>query len=173
MLHPPEMREVVGPAVTLGPHVVDVDLCPMVQRLVADRTAPVWPPGEWPRATRRAVGALPPWAPGVRAGRVRGSRRGGHESMADDGGPGACPAGPMPCLLLHPPAVLRPAEPAPILLGAPPARGARVTPWPGALSASIQEAVPGRADLLGHAEAARGTPAAADGMHRVHQRHGG
>jgi hypothetical protein len=173
MMHQPEIREVVCPAVTLGPHVVDVDLFPIVQSLVADRTAPVLPPGEWPRATGRAGGALPPWAPVVLEGRVIGRIRGGHESMADDGGPGAFPEGPMPFLILQHPAVLTTAEPAPILLGAPPARFSRVPPLHGALSASIQEAVQGRAYLLGHSDAAIVTPASEDGIHLVTQRHGG
>ena len=66
VVHQPEIREVIRPSVTLGPHVVDVDLFPIVQSLVADRTAPVLPPGELPRATGRAVSALPPLAPVVR-----------------------------------------------------------------------------------------------------------
>jgi hypothetical protein len=41
VMHQPEIREVVRPTVTLGPHVVDVDLFPIVQSLVADRAAPV------------------------------------------------------------------------------------------------------------------------------------
>jgi hypothetical protein len=49
VMHQPEIREVIRPSVTLGPHVVDVDLFPIVQSLVADRTAPVLPPGELPR----------------------------------------------------------------------------------------------------------------------------
>ncbi len=106
VMHQPEIREVIRPAVTLGPHVVDVDLFPLVQRLVADRTAPVLPPGELPRATRCAVGALPPLAPVVLERRVIGRICGGHESMADDLGPGKFPEGPMPFLILKHPAVL-------------------------------------------------------------------
>ena len=63
VMHQPEIREVVRPAVTLGPHVVDVDLFPIVQSLVADRTAPVLPPGELLRTARRDVGSLPPLSP--------------------------------------------------------------------------------------------------------------
>src|SRR5262249_14382584 len=100
VMHQPEIREVVCPAVMLGPHVVDVDLFPIVQSLVADRTAPVLPPGELPRATSRAVDVLPPLAPVVLEGRVIGGIRGGHESMADDGGPGEFPQGAMPFLIL-------------------------------------------------------------------------
>ena len=48
VMHQPEIREVIRPAVTLGLHVVDVDLFPIVESLVADRTAPVLPPGEVP-----------------------------------------------------------------------------------------------------------------------------
>ena len=44
VMHQPEIREVLRPTVTLGLHVVDVDLFPIVQSLVADRTAPVLPP---------------------------------------------------------------------------------------------------------------------------------
>ena len=90
---------VILSAVTLGPHVVDVDLFPIVQSLVADRTAPVLPPGELPRATRRVVGALPPLAPVVLERRVIGRIGRGHESMADDCGPGEFPEGPMPFLI--------------------------------------------------------------------------
>jgi hypothetical protein len=149
-MHQPEIREVVCPAMLLGPHVVDVDLFPIVQSLVADRTAPVLPPGELPRATSRAVDALPPLAPGVLEGRVIGGIRGGHESMADDGGPGEFPQGPMPFLILKHPAVLATADAAPILLGSPPARFSRVTPLHVALSALIHEAVPGCEYLLGY-----------------------
>src|SRR5262245_18260723 len=100
------MREVVRPAVAHGPHVVAMDLCSIVQSLVADRTTPVLPPGEVPRATGRVVGALPPLAPVVLERRVLGGVRGGHESMADDFGPGAFPEGPMPFRILTHPAVL-------------------------------------------------------------------
>jgi len=48
VVHQPEIREVLRPAVLLRPHVVDVDLFPIVQSLVANRTAPVLPPGELP-----------------------------------------------------------------------------------------------------------------------------
>ena len=48
VMHQPEIREVIRPSVTLGPHVVDVDLFTVVQSLMADRTAPVLPPGELP-----------------------------------------------------------------------------------------------------------------------------
>jgi hypothetical protein len=63
VVHQPEIREVIRPAVTLGPHVVDVDLFPIVQRLVADRTAPVLSPGALLRTASRDVGSLPPLAP--------------------------------------------------------------------------------------------------------------
>src|SRR5262245_50890453 len=115
-MHQPEIRELLRPAVTLGLHVVDVDLFPIVESLVADRTAPVLPPGEVPRATGRVVGALPPLAPVVLERRVIGGIGGGHESMADDGGPGEFPEGAMPFLILKHPAVLTTAGPAPILL---------------------------------------------------------
>jgi len=36
VVHQPEIREVIRPCVTLGPHVVDVDLFSIVQSLVAD-----------------------------------------------------------------------------------------------------------------------------------------
>lgn len=173
MMHQPEIREVVCPAVTLGPHVVDVDLFPIVQSLVADRTAPVLPPGELPRATRCAVGALPPLAPVVLEGRVIGRIRGGHESMADDCGPGEFPEGPMPFLILKHPAVLTTADPAPILLGSPPARFSRVTPLHVALSASIHEAVQGREYLLGHPDTEVGAPAPDERIHLVNQGDGG
>ena len=45
VMHQPEMREILRPAVTLGLHVVDVNLFPIVEHLVADRTAPMLPPG--------------------------------------------------------------------------------------------------------------------------------
>jgi hypothetical protein len=101
VVHQPEIREVIRPAVTLGPHVVDVDLFPIVQSLVADRTAPVLSPGDLLRTARRDVGSLPPLAPGVLEGRVIGGIRGGHESMADDCGPGELSEGPMPLLILN------------------------------------------------------------------------
>ena len=100
VMHQPEIREIVCPPVMLRLHVVDVDLFSIVQGLVADRTAPVLPPGELPRATGRVVGVLPPLAPVVLEGRVIGGIRGGHESMADDGGPGELPQGAMPFLIL-------------------------------------------------------------------------
>src|SRR5262249_57712379 len=103
-MHQPEIREVIRPAVMLGPHVVDVDLFPIVQSLVADRTAPVLPPGELPRATGRVVGALPPLAPVVLESRVIGGVCGGNKSMADDFGPGELSETPLPPLLpKHPP----------------------------------------------------------------------
>src|SRR5262249_17717140 len=172
-MHQPEIREIVCPPVMLRLHVVDVDLFPIVQSLVADRTAPVLPPGKVPRATGRVVGALPPLAPVVLERRVIGGIGGGHESMADDGGPGAFPEVAMPFLLLKHPAVLTTAGPAPILLGFPPAGFSRVTPLHGALSASIHEAVPGRAYLLGHPDTAVEAPAPDKRMHLVHQGDGG
>ena len=95
LMHQPEIREVIRPAVTLGPHVVDVDLFPIIQSLVADRTVPVLSPGELPRATGRVVGVLPPLAPVVLERRVIGGIRGGDQSMADDFGPGEFPQGRM------------------------------------------------------------------------------
>jgi hypothetical protein len=95
-MHQPEIREVIRPAVTLGPHVVDVDLFPIVQSLVADRTTPVLPPGELPRATGHVVGSLPPLAPVVLERRVIGGIRGGDQPMADNFGPGEFPQGPVP-----------------------------------------------------------------------------
>jgi hypothetical protein len=137
VMHQPEMREVIRPSVTLEPHVVDVDLFPIVQSLVADRTAPVLPPGELSRATRRDLGALPSLAPVVLERRVIGGIRGGHESMADDGGPGEFPQGSMPFLILKDPAILSAAGPTPIFLGSPPAGFSRVPPLHVALGASI------------------------------------
>ena len=150
VMHQPEIREVIHPAVTLGLHVVDVDLFPIVQSLVADRTTPVLPPGELPRATGRVVGSLSPLAPVVLERRVIGGVGGGHESMADDFGPGEFPEGAMPFFILKHPAVLTTAGPAPIFLGSPPARFSRVTPLHVALSALIHEAVPGCEYLLGY-----------------------
>ena len=98
-MHQPEIREIVRPTVTLGPHVVHVDLFPIIQSLVADRTVPVLPPGELPRATGRVVGMLPPLAPVVLERRGIGGIRGGDQSMADDCGPGEFPQGPMPFLI--------------------------------------------------------------------------
>src|SRR5262249_11541050 len=118
-MHQPEIREILRPAMTLGLHVVDVDLFPIVESLVADRTAPVLPPGEVPRATGRVMGGLPPLAPVVLERRVIGGIRGGHESMADDFSPGEFPEGAMPFLILKHPAVLATASPAPILLSSP------------------------------------------------------
>ena len=173
VMHQPEIREVVCPAVTLGPHVVDVDLFPIVQSLVADRTAPVLPPGELSRATRRDLGALPSLAPGVLESRVIGGVRGGHESMADDGSPGEFPQGAMPFLILKDPAVLSTAELAPILLGSPPARFSRVPPLHVALGASIHKAVQGREYLLGHPDTEVVAPAPDERIHLVNQCHGG
>ena len=68
VVHQPEIREVIRPSVTLGPHMVDVDLFPIVQSLVADRTAPVLPPGELLRAASRDLGSLPSLAPVVLEG---------------------------------------------------------------------------------------------------------
>ena len=116
VMHQPEIREVLRPTVTLGLHVVDVDLFPIVQSLVADRTAPVLPPDEVPRTTGRVVGALPPLAPVVLESWVIGGIRGGHKSMADDCGPGELSEGAMPFLILKHPAVLATADAAPILL---------------------------------------------------------
>ena len=169
MMHQPEIREIVCPTVTLGPHVVDVDFFPIVQRLVADRTAPVLPPGEVPRATGRVVGALPPLAPVVLERRVIGGIGGGHKSMADDGGPGELPEGAMPFLILKHPAVLTTAGPAPILLGSPPAGFSRVPPLHVALSASIHEAVQGREHLLGHPAMEVGAPAPDQRVHLINQ----
>ena len=72
VMHQPEIHEVLRPAVTLGLHVVDVDLFPIVQSLVANRTAPVLSPGEVPRATGCAVSVLPPLAPVILESRVIG-----------------------------------------------------------------------------------------------------
>ena len=143
VMHQPEMREVVCPAVTLGPHVVDVDLFPIVQSLVANRTAPVLPPGEVPCATGCAVSVLPPLAPIILESRVIRRIGGGHKSMADDWGPGELSEGAMPFLILKHPAVLATTDPPLILLGSPPARFSRVSPLHVALSASIHEAVQG------------------------------
>jgi hypothetical protein len=141
VMHQPEIREVIRPAVTLRPHVVDVDFFPIVQSLVADRTAPVLSPGELPRATGRDRDFLPPLAPVVLERRVIGGVGGGHESMADDFGPGEFPQGAMPFLILKHPAVLATADPAPILLGSPPAGFSRVPPLHVALSACIHKAI--------------------------------
>ena len=141
VVHQPEIREVIRPAVTLGPHVVDVHLFPMVQSLVTDWTAPVLPPGELLRTASRDLGSLPPLAPGVLEGRVIGGIRGGDQPMADDLGPGELPQGPMPFLILKDPAVLPTTDLAPILLGSPPPGFSRVAPLHVALSASIHEAV--------------------------------
>ena len=173
VMHQPEIREVIRPAVTLGLHVVDVDLFPIVESLVADRTAPVLPPGEWPRTTGRVVSALPPLAPGVLERRVIGGIGGGHESMADAGGPGELPEGAMPFLLLKHPAILTTASPAPIFLGSPPAGFSRVTPLHVALSASIHKAVQGREHFLGHPDTEVGAPAPDERIHLVNQGHGG
>ena len=43
VMHQSEIREILRPAVLLGPHVVDVDLFPIVESLVADRTARMYP----------------------------------------------------------------------------------------------------------------------------------
>ena len=139
VMHQPEIREGIRPAVTLGPHVVDVDLFPIIQSLVADRTVPVLPPGELPRATGRVVGVLPPWAPVVLERRVIGGIRGGDQSMADDCGPGEFPQGPMPFLILKDPAVLPTVDPTPVFLGSPPAGFSRVPPLHVALGASIHK----------------------------------
>jgi hypothetical protein len=77
VMHQPEIREVIRPAVTLGLHVVDVDRFSIVQSLVAGRTAPVLPPGELPHAASRGLGAVPPLAPVVLEGRIIGGMRGG------------------------------------------------------------------------------------------------
>jgi len=172
VMHQPEMREGIRPAVTLRPHVVDVDLFPIIQSLVADRTVPVLPPGELPRATGRVVGVLPPLAPVVLERRVIGGIGGGHESMADNFGPGEFPEGAVPFLILKHPAVLPTASPTPILLGSPPAGFSRVTPLHVALSASIHEAVQGREHFLGHPDTEVGAPAPDERIHLVNQGHG-
>ena len=173
VVHQPEIREVIRPSVTLGPHVVDVDLFPIVQSLVAGRTAPVLPPGELLRTARRDVGSLPPLAPVVLERRVIGRIRGGHKSMADDGSPGELSEGSMPFFILKHPAVLATVDPTAILLGSLPARFSRVSPLHVALGASIHKAIQGRKHLLGHSDAEIVTPASDDGIHLVHQRHGG
>ena len=173
VMHQPEIREVVRPAVTLGPHVVDVDLFPIVQSLVADRTAPVLPPGELPRTARRVLSALPPLAPVVLEGRIIGGIRGGDQPMADDCGPGELSEGPMSLLILKHPAVLATVDPAPILLGSPPAGFSRVPSLHVAPSASIHEAVQGREHLLGHPDPEVGAPAPDERTHLVNQGDGG
>ena len=85
VVYQPEIREVLRPAVLLGPHVVDVDLFPIIQSLVADRTAPVLPPGELPRAASRGLGAVPPLAPIVLEGRVIRGRHHTWWEQVDDG----------------------------------------------------------------------------------------
>src|SRR5262249_22140236 len=172
-MHQPEIREVLRPTVTLRLHVVDVDLFPIVESLVADRTAPVLPPDEVPRTTGHVVGALPPLAPVVLERRVIGGIRGGHESMADDCGPGEFPEGAMPLLILKHPAVLTTADPAPILLGSPPPGFSRVTPLHIALGASIHEVVQGGEHLLGYPGTEVGAPAPDERIHFVNQGHGG
>src|SRR5262249_43775969 len=172
-MHQPEIHEVLCPTVTLGPHVVDVDLFPIVQSLVADRTAPLLPPGELLRTARRALGSLPPLAPVVLERRVIGGIRGGHESMADDCGPGDLSEGPMSLLILKHPAALAPVDAAPMLLGSRPAGFSRVPPLHVALSASIHEAVQGREHLLGHPGTEVGAPAPDERIHFVNQGHGG
>ena len=103
VVHQPEIREVLRPAVTRGPHVVDVNLFPIVQSLVTAWTEPMLPPGELLRTASRDLGSLPPLAPVVLEGRVIGGMRGGDQPMADDLGPGELPEGPMPLLILkHP-----------------------------------------------------------------------
>ena len=173
VMHQPEIREVVRPAVTLGPHVVDVDLFPIVQSLVADRTAPVLPPGELPRAASRGLGAVLPLAPVVLEGRIIGGMHGGDQPMADDLGPGEFPERPMPLLILKDPAVLSTADLAPILLGSPPARFSRVSPLHVALSASIHKAIQGRKHLLGHPSTEIVAPAPDERIHLINQGHGG
>ena len=173
VMHQPEIREVVRPAVTLGPHVVDVDLFPIVESLMADRTAPVLPPGELPRSARRVLGSLPPLPPGVLERRVIGGVRGGHEPMADNFRPGEFPEGPMPLLILKHPAVLTAVSSAPILLGSPPPGFSRVTPLHVALRASRHKAVQGRAHCFGHPDTAVGAPAPDERIHRVNQGHSG
>src|SRR5262249_16038787 len=172
-MHQPEIREVIRPAVMLGPHVVDVDLFPIVQSLVADRTAPVLPPGELPRATGRVVGALPPLAPVVLECRGLGGVWGGAPSGADRFGPGGLSARPVPVLMRKDRTVLTTAERAPILLGSPPAGFSRVTPLHVALSASIHEAVQGCEHLLGYPDTEVVAPAPDERIHFVNQSHGG
>ena len=53
VIHQTEIREAICPSVTLGPHVVDVDLFPIVQSLVTARTAPVRQ--RIPAASMRAI----------------------------------------------------------------------------------------------------------------------
>ena len=172
-MHQPEMREVVRPFVTLGPHVVDVDLLAVVESLMAARTAPVLPPGELPHAASRGLGAVPPLAPVVLEGRIIGGMRGGEQPMADDLGPGEFPERPVPLLILKDPAVLSTADLAPILLGSPPARFSRVTPVHVALGAFIHEAIQSREDLLGYPDAEIVAPASDYWIHLINQRHGG
>src|SRR5262245_724876 len=140
---------------------------------MADQTEPVLPPGELLRTASHALGALPPLAPVVLERRVIGGVGGGHESMADDFGPGEFPQGPMPFLILKHPAVLTATRPAPILLGSPPAGFSRVPPVHVALSASIHEAVQGREYLLGHPDTEVGAPAPDERIHLINQGDGG
>ena len=61
LMHQPEIREVVRTSVVLGHHVVHVDLLAIVESLVADRTEPVLPPGELPRATSQTWAGFRRW----------------------------------------------------------------------------------------------------------------
>ena len=173
VVHQPEIREVIRPSVTLGLHVVDVDLFPIVQSLMATRTETVLSSGELPRATSRDLGSVPPLAPVVLEGRVIGGIRGGNEAMADDRGPGELSEGPMPLLILKHPPILAAADATPILLGSPPAGFSRVPPLHVALSASIHEAVQGCEHLLGHPGTEVVAPAPDERIHLINQGHGG
>jgi hypothetical protein len=75
-MHQAERRAILRPAVPLGPPVLAVDRFPLGPRLVADRPAPLVPPGRAEHRARRDVGALLA-APGVLEGRGSGRRRGG------------------------------------------------------------------------------------------------
>ena len=173
LVHQPEIRKVIRAPVILGPHMVHVDLFAIVQSLVATGTETVLPPGELPRATSRGLHSVPPLAPVVLKGRVIGGMRGGDKPMADDLGPGELPEGPMPLLILKDPAVLSTTDPTPILLGPPLAGFSRVPPLHVALSAFIHEAIQGREHFLGHPDTEIVAPASDDGIHLVHQCHGG
>ena len=61
VMHQPEIGEVICPSMMLGHHMVHVDLLPIVQGLVADRTETVLPLGELRRATGRVMGSCRRW----------------------------------------------------------------------------------------------------------------
>jgi hypothetical protein len=173
-MHESQMREGVRATRVLGKAMMDVQVLAVFEPLVTDKAATLLPAGAWPRALRHGLGPALPLSPGVLEGRVIGGRGPGDQPLAPDPCPSAWPEGGMALLILKDPAVPSGSPGlAPGLLGSPPARLARVASRPGALSASGQAGIQVGPDPGRHPDAAVLTPAAAQRVHGVDQRHRG